>query len=336
MIELAKKLSWAIATKENKNFFNARPQAKLLLQGSRAVNDPVVNQHLENILSQDLLNNGLRSPTVLKEFKTEFTKWVNNHSSSTVSGLEAFNPSFSAGTTQAFDSFYYRHRTKHMKCFLGEYFYHLKTWLSNDTSWSFVSGVSDLVRGDALVISVPFCDTGNAISNLEEILTHCDSNNIPVLVDCCYYPISSGIDLNLNHPSIDTVAFSLSKAFPIANLRIGVRYTKPGIEDGQTLHDTINYNNSLSSYIGLSLIQKFSADYIYKTYRSHQHQVCEKLNLTPSQTVLFAIGDGTWDTYSRANLLQTYKLDLDPSLFKNRISLVSIFNNWEIFNEIAT
>jgi hypothetical protein len=130
------------------------------------------------------------------------------------------------------------------------------------------------------------------------------------------------------------VAFSLSKAFPVANLRIGVRYTRPDIFDGQKLHDSINYNNSLSAWIGLQLIKQFPSDYIYNRYREQQQQVCEQFNLTASDSVLFAQGDSTWDYYNRGNLLETYKLDFTAQQFCNRISLVSIFDNWDIFEAI--
>jgi hypothetical protein len=104
--------------------------------------------------------------------------------------------------------------------------------------------------------------------------------------------------------------------------------------DGQKLHDTINYNNTLSAYIGSRLIDEFSSDYIYNKYRQQQMAVCEYFALIPGNSVLFAVGDSDWNQYSRHNLLHMYQLGMDPSKFKNRVSLVSIFEHWNLFEEM--
>jgi hypothetical protein len=286
------------------------------------------------IFSQDIFQQGLERWQNINEFVNSMPTWIANHQGNNISGLDRFQIDFSAGTTQSFDSFYYRHRTRRMRCFVGEYFYHLKTWISNSTNWSMISESDPLVVGDALVISLPFCDTGTQLENFEQVLTLCDQLNIPVLIDCCYYPISNGICADFSADCIDTVAFSLSKAFPIARLRIGVRFTKSGIFDGQRLHDSIHYNNSLSAWIGLKIIQKFSSDYIYNIYHQQQLEVCDYFELTPSQSVLFAIGDSSWDRYNRNNLLQTYQLNLDVNQFQNRICLSAIYDNWDLFKSI--
>jgi len=49
---------------------------------------------------------------------------------------------------------------------------------------------------------------------------------------------------------------------------------------------------------------------------------------------MFAVGDADWNQYSRRNLLNIYQLDIDPSMFKNRVSLVSVFEHWNLFEKI--
>ena len=327
----AQKLSWLIAAKNHSNFYQCRAEAKLMLQGSRAVKDPTVTEHLKHIFSKDLRFQGLNQKNNLEEFKQSMHQWIASHNSNRLCGLDNYDIDFSAGTTQSFDSFYYRHRDRRMRCFVGEYFYHLKTWISNQVNWSFVSDSDPLVTGDALVISLPFCDTGSTIFNFDTVLEQCNQLQIPVLIDCCYYPISGNIQAELNMECIDTVTFSLSKAFPIADLRIGLRYTRKKLFDGQKLHDSINYNNTLSAWIGLEIIKQFSSNYIYDTYRQRQLLICDYFKLVPSDSVLFASGDQSWAMYNRANLLKVYQLNFDPSKFNNRISLASILDNWELF-----
>jgi hypothetical protein len=334
LVEQAQKISWAISLRHDPNFFSSRAAARLLLQGSRAGRDPVVVDHIQKIFLEDLLIKGLDNTDNLAIFVDHAHQWLQNHPTNQISGLDSFQKDYSAGTTQSFDSFYWRHRARRMRCFVGEYFYHVKTWQSTQTPWSFISESDPLVAGDALVVSLPFCDTGNQTENLHCTLDLCDRLNIPVLIDCCYYTISTGINADLDHDCVDTVTFSLSKAFPIANLRIGLRYTRSGNRDGQYLMNSIRYNNSLSAFVGIKLIEKFGCDYIYESYRERQLEACGYFQLEPSQSVIFALGDDRWKVYNRHNLLRVYGLDLDADQFCNRLCLVNIFDNWDIFQQV--
>jgi len=326
-------LAYLISASNSKNFFDARSTADYIFQGSRAVRDIEINDFIQKIFRDNLLDRGLNKADNLSKFKNSFTKWLQTHESSTITGLDQYQLDFSAGTTQSFDSFYLRHRNRKFRCYTGEYFYHLKTWISNQIDWSFITNDTPISNNDAVVISMPFCDTGSLHPDYEQLISTCEKLGVPVLVDCCYYPISGNIKFDVSSDCIDTVSFSLSKAFPVANLRIGVRYTK-NIFDGQKLHDTINYNNTLSAYIGLRIIDEFPSDYIYSKYKDRQMSVCNYFGLIPGNSVMFAVGDADWNQYSRRNLLNIYQLDIDPSMFKNRVSLVSVFEHWNLFEKI--
>lgn len=321
-----------IAGQETKDFLQVRTKSEYLLQGSRAINDEELVECLHNTFDKNLRLDSIDGRH-LSKFTDEFSSWLNS-SSGKIIGLEHYRPDFSAGTTQSFDSFYYRHRDKKFRCFVGEYFYHLKVWESTNTNWSFVDSQRPLQTGDALVLSLPFCDTGSLFDNYEQLLQECSEKNIPVLIDCCYYVLCGDTTINVDFPCIDTVAFSLSKAFHVANMRIGVRYTRPDIFDGQKLHHSINYNNSLSAYVGHEVIKNFSPDYLYNKYRMMQLDFCSLTGLAASGSVLFALGDNTWDKYSRRNLLNVYQLKFDPSMFTNRILLQPVFDNWALVEVI--
>jgi hypothetical protein len=332
MENLGKLFAYVLERQKSDNFFKVRGAANNLFIGSRAIADAEVLNSIERCLT-DYAIVGWRSRNWLDEFENYYSTWLSNSKNNTINGLNNFKPSFSTGTTQSFDSFYIRHRQKKFKCLVGEYFYHLKSWISNDFDWAFVNDINDLEHGDALVISNPFCDTGNTPPQFDELLNRCESKNIPVLIDSCYYSIASGVDLNLNYDCIDTVTFGLSKTFPVANLRIGIRYTKPSIRDGQTLHSDINYNHSLSACIGLELMKAYSADFVYDKYCNKHVEACRDLGLAPSQTVMFASGGVSWSTYNRTTMLREYQLNLDPVLFNNRICLNSFYENWDLYNK---
>jgi hypothetical protein len=312
----------------HKNFYECRQISNNLLQGSRFVADKTTETFLKSLDFSD----NIRNHEYLSAFTEKFSNWINS-GSSVIIGLDSFEPDYSNGTTQSFDSFYLRHRNKRFRCLTGEYFYHLKSWISNKIDWSFITDTNPLCSGDALVLSLPFCDTGNIIE-YDSLLQICTDKNIPVLIDCCYFTLCGNITVDLNYDCIDTVCFSLSKTFPVSHLRIGVRYTRHSIFDGQKLHHSINYNNINGSYVGYKFIENFKPDYIYSNYKEKQQQACDFFNLQPSDSVLFAVGDANWQQYSRKNLLNAYKLELNDSMFVNRICLNAIYENWEMFNAI--
>ena len=212
-MNVGKQFAFLYGANESKNLIEIKNIAYNLYQGSRSVRDQTVTKFL-NALHDSNYNNKW---DMQKIFVNEFASWIGTD-------MSAYDVDYSAGTTQSFDSFYLRHRNKKFRCYTGEYFYHLKTWTSNDILWSFVTDIDQLQSGDALVLSFPFCDTGN-FYDIDTILDICESLDIPVLIDMAYYPLTDAPTFRFYHTCIDTVTFSLSKIFPIANYRIGVRYT---------------------------------------------------------------------------------------------------------------
>ena len=128
--------------------------------------------------------------------------------------------------------------------------------------------------------------------------------------------------------------FSLSKTFPVAHARIGMRYTRPGMIDGQKLHSQINYSNRLSATIGQHIISNFKSDYIVQKYQPMQDRICNALNITPSQSVIFADGDSSWQEFGRKGLLEVYKYNTDYRLFKNRICITHLLENAELVDQV--
>lgn len=331
MEALIRKFGYWIAVEENpgSDFFQARSRSSGLYIGSRIESDPEFTfPDIGNIQQLATGSNHLR------QFERRFLDWIKQHKTNKVTGLEDFEPDYSEGTTQAFDSFYTRHKTKRFRCFVGEYFYHIKVWDSCDFNWTWTDG-NDLCPGDALVLSVPFCDTVVQHNNLNQILEQCTQMGIPVLLDLCYYTISSGIDVNVAHACVDTVAFSLSKAWPVSTARIGMRYTRNSTFDGQKLHSTIGYNNNVGAAIGNAVLDMYSPDWIIDQRCQRYQTVCNIFGVAPTASVNFGIGDSSWNRHSRRELLKNYKLDFDPGLFVNRICFNKIYQHWNLFRKFV-
>ena len=333
MEHIGRRFAIAMAKAQNPhaNFWSVRSAVNGYYIGSRVDRDPAVEALLTaNIKSQDVIH-AANSSDQLQKLEQRFSAWIQTHATSTITGLSEYQPDYSEGSTQAFDSFYFRHRHRRFRCFAGEYFYHLKTWISNGVDWSFISESDPLMHGDALVLSVPFCDTVSPIKNNDLLMSMCEAQNIPVLLDLCYWPISHDLHVDLCYTCIDTVAFSLSKAWPVGTARIGMRYTRPSTFDGQKLHHSIGYNNNLGALIGNVLLDNFEPDWIYTSRQTKYKTVCEIFNLQSTNSVNFGIGDSSWNRYNRRELLKSYQLDFDPGLFVNRICVNRVYQHWDLF-----
>jgi len=327
---LAKKIAWHILLSQGLGFEECRQAVKSFYSKSRAINDGPVVDHLKKSPS---VYNMMMDNSLISKFQNSFTSWIQKNKFNTCSGLELFEPDISQGSTQSFDSFFLRHPDKKHKFFLGEYLYHIVVKKNLGQKWSFILDHTELSKGDALILSVPFCDTGNAPKQLDQILTHCTEQKIPVLLDLSYYTISHGINIDLNFDCIDTVSFSLSKTFPVAYARIGMRYTRKESMDGQKLHSNINYDNRISAGIGLHVIEKFPSDYVVNKYLDLYHKVAAKLDLDASQTMIFADGTNDWSSYGRKELLTAYGLEDDSKFYKNRICLTELLENKQLIEE---
>lgn len=245
----------------------------------------------------------LNSKNLLSEFKERYKNWILSSKGNNIIGLENFVFSdFTYGTTQSFDSFYLEHRNRRFRCFKGEYIYHSMVWSNNLINWKFVED-EPLSKGDALVMSVPFADTGDLHDfYTKELLDICLKLNIPILIDCAFFGIVKNITFDFSHSAIDQIVFSLSKTFPVESYRIGLRFTKMKKNDGITIYNESGYLNYIAINVGNEFLKKFNSDYIPDTYKLTQQMFCERLNLTASNTVIFGIDrENRYPEYNRGS-----------------------------------
>lgn len=285
---------------------------------SAAILDPNCLKLLDNFKPN--LSEVLLDISVVDKFLEEYFHWIKHSQNHNLYGIDDFKyKTYSLGTTEAFDKFYIRNRLRRFRCFRTEYMYHQLAWRNSWPNWKYIE--DDALReNDAVVISLPFADTGDKHHLNDEVLNQCDKLGIPVLIDCCYFSISSGINIDLSHSCISDVTFSLSKAFPVAHARIGMRLTREDDDDTMFVYQKSNYNNRIGAALGLELIRNFSCDYIPRTYKSKQEEFCHFLEVIPSKTVLFGIGISNWTEYNRGgftNRLSLHKfLDKDINILK--------------------
>lgn len=266
-------------------------------------------------------NSVLFDEGVHERFVEMYLEWIKQSRNNQFIGLDQFqNACFSNGTTEAFDKFYMKNKNKRFRCFRGEYAYHQLAWRNNWPDWKYIDE-DELKQNDAVIISLPFSDTGNKHESMDDLLRTCTELNIPVLLDCAYFGICSAIEFDLSHDCITDVTFSLSKTFPVSHLRIGMRLTRINDDDPLFVSHSNGYVNRFAAAVGIEFLKRFSPDYIFDKYRDKQMLFCEHLNVQPSQTVIFGIANSEWKDYNRGNdtnRLSFHKyLSLEEQVFFN-------------------
>jgi hypothetical protein len=283
--------------------------------GAMAIKNPDIIAAINSVDYQGCLD----SETITEEFCETYKQWI--QASSNKLTFNKFKYSvFSNGTTQAFEMFYIKHKHRRFRCFRGDYIYHQLAWKNNAFSWCYIDDDA-ILTNDAVVISLPFANTGNIHYLTEMVLNQCDRYEVPVLIDCVYFGTSINLHYDLDRDCITDIVFSLSKTFPVANARIGMRLTKVDDDDLMFVYDKINYNNRLSAKLGIELINKFQPDYITNIYRSQQLDFCKQLGVEPSNTILFGLDKkNQYPEYNRGgeeNRLSFHQAFLNKELIKH-------------------
>jgi len=260
---------------------------------------PVVDNSIKNFINNISIKDSLYDTSIQAQFTHDFYNWINSSTNNKLHGLDKFtNCKLVAGTAQAFDHFYWRHKDRRIRFFKGEFMYH-SACLKNGGQWAYLEDAS-LEKSDAIIISVPFSDCGKQ-KDINFILHNCNAMGIPVLLDFAYYPCSKNIDINLDmFHCVETVTFSISKAFYGAEfLRVGMRLQRQNLDDGVDVFNSVEMVNRVSLSIASKLINTYSVDHNWNTYQSAYEEVCNELNLEQTDCIMFGLGDEKYIDYNR-------------------------------------
>jgi hypothetical protein len=269
--------------------------------GARAIKNHVIIEFINYIITNDFQKQ-TQDKCIVDEFLTNYSGWLSNSKMNNLTGFNKFkSKTYANGTTEVFDKWYIRHRNRRLRIFRGEYMYHYATYRNLDMPMKWLED-EPLRENDHVIISLPFADSGNIRYETENILNSAALLNIPVLIDSAYLGLTHGLDFNFDHPAIDTIALSLSKTFPVAHLRIGMRLMREDYDDGLDIYHKTNYQNRWGAVLGNQLITNYNIDYAPTCYEHWQRFKCNELNLQQSKTILFGLGGNEYKQYNRGGL----------------------------------
>lgn len=227
-----------------------------------------------------------------REYLERFDAWILGSRLNQITGLGVFSERHLInGTTQTFDEAYFAHRSRRLRVFRGEYAYHRRVL----GPLEFLDD-APLAPGDYVIVSAPFCSTGDLHPALPALLHEAARLGVPVIIDCAYFGTCEGITLDLSHPAIESVSFSLTKGLGMGDVRSGVRYsrlTEGGIFEQNRFEHTV----LAAARIGLYMMERFSADHIPNKFREAQREVCATLGVEASRCMHIGLGGSEWDHF---------------------------------------
>ena len=243
---------------------------------------PLTDNTIEQLI-QELLPHkwGYEISDVLyDQFKQEMQDWLQASTLNQIKGLESFDRvDIIQGCTQFIDNLYMQGQPQ---VIVGDYRYHDR--LGN---WGTRPGL--LKEGVPLIIAMPFPSTGAVHTQMEDILDEARNKGIDVHVDGAWFTCCRGINFDLSHPSIKSVAISLSKGLGLGWNRVGLRWTRQTHTDSITIQNDFRMNMRAPVMIGLHFIRQLPPDYLWNKYREIYNQICKDFELEPTNSIYLAL-----------------------------------------------
>jgi len=277
------------------------------MKGAYAIQDIEITASLQQYVTQpEVWNNFFVADGVTgleKQFVDKMRNWIWSSTENTLTGLENFqHGTMTHGTSEAFQMFMMRHHDKNFRFLKGDFMMHKVASNVMGNNWKWIYDANEITVGDAVIISIPFSDFGTAHPQHIKLLEKCSALNVPVLIDCAYFGMCYGMEIDLNYKCIEEVTFSLGKTFPIIGSRCGVRYQRTEVDDAVTFANQHGIVNNFGALVGLHCIEQYSADFIVTKYRAVQQQVCKDLGVDATNCILFATSnDDKYSDYNRGN-----------------------------------
>jgi hypothetical protein len=253
----------------------------LQVERPKPLSDAVIEREIQSILHGNLDDD--ISDQIYTDFKTECEEWIFNSKLNNLTGIDTFTrKDIIIGCTQFIDNIYMQGPVQVLR---GDYRYHERLGLA------YVKDVGSLIPDIPLIVAMPFPSIGAPHQDMEEILHECEIKNIAVHIDGAWISCCRDVTFDFSHVAIRSVGISLSKGLGLGWNRIGLRWTKNSKPDAITIMNDFNMNCRVLAKVGLHFIRKFSTDYLWKTYRDLNAQVCRDFGLIPTNSIYLALKD---------------------------------------------
>lgn len=220
------------------------------------------------------------------KYKSVYTNWLLGSRYSNIIGLDKFEEvDFTFGITQSLDDLLFKHKNDRLRIFKYEYHY------TNKIHGNYKHIEEGAIQsGEWVLISLPFCFDGKTPSGLKEVLDSAYEVGVPVYIDAAFYALSFDFTLDLSHPAIAEVYFSLSKNLGMGFLRTGIRFSNNPIYGPVSMQNEYNYSNLASVQLGAYVISKFDINHTLDKYKCAYKLLCLENGLSEGNCIHIALG----------------------------------------------
>ena len=108
----------------------------------RAIKDKTVLIFLNKLMKNSNLTNILEDKSIEKKFLAKYTKWIQSSKLNQIKNLRKYKfMTFANGSSQVFDYFYAKNRTRRFRAYKGEYAYHFTSWRNHFPNWKYIKNL---------------------------------------------------------------------------------------------------------------------------------------------------------------------------------------------------
>lgn len=317
---------WAFPA--DNGFKHVRDRYRSIFSSGNSIKDP----EIIDFIQQASINHYLLDPWSTAKFEEQFRHWIQTGKRYQLKNFNQFTyAGYSQGTQEAFLNFYIMNKDKRFRVFRGDYWWHMDIWTKARFNWAYIED-DDIRPGDICICSFPFALTGNKHPQFDWLVDTCNHLGVELLVDFIYLPNSMNtVNIDLGAECIKTITFSFSKTFPVQCAKIAIRLCKEKPQDPMQMSNDENILNRLASGLAIELMNNFAPDYMVDKYQSRQQYWCNKLKLTPTPVVHFALGPNytTWGRQENLNWCSPFNEQ------QNRYNLGMLYENEQLLKKLG-
>jgi hypothetical protein len=153
------------------------------------------------------------------------------------------------------------------------------------------SKVGDLQSNVPIIVSLPNWHFGNSRPDWKEFLDECESKNISIHLDAAWFTATKDMSLDVGHPNIKTVAFSITKTGFQWN-KFGIRFSKQKTIDSITVRNANGWINKNTTNCANFILDNISVDHAWDRHEQNYNVICDKLALEKTNFIHVAKKNG--------------------------------------------
>ncbi len=245
---------------------------------------PIFDHKLVDLKSR-VLASKLQVDHVHSQFISQAKLFFASSKRNILVGLEQFeHVDATIGCTHFIDNLIQKHSLSGLQIFEHDYKYYQR--LNPNIKYA---TVGSLEPSKPVLIAAPFPGYLDLHIHWNQILDECLIKNIDIHIDACWMGAANNVAIDLTHPAIKSIGFSLSKSLGMHWNRVGLRFSKiqdPG--DSISIQNKFNMIPECVMYNALIAMKELDIDYLWNTYESKHLDICKQLYLRPSKIIYAA------------------------------------------------